>query len=211
MTKQEKYKLFFDVLAQDKPALNYTQVSKKHFKDSIAPIKILDKLHLLSKSERLNLVDVGAGVGFPTIPLAIERQNFYMTACDSSKKSIDNLKKTVEILNLQNVTPINLSAQNLAKQITKKFDASLCRAVGDIKTVLSLQAPLVREGGLVICFAGLNYKQEIRNAKHTATHLELSVKQIYEYELDIEENLNNPNFAKKRAIIVYQKQTKNQI
>ena len=58
------------------------------------------------------LIDVGCGAGFPTLPLAIFREDVLITALDGTAKRINYVAETARLLGLANVTAIAARAED---------------------------------------------------------------------------------------------------
>ena len=90
----EQFDLFFNLLIETNKFLNLTaiteenEVSVKHFLDSCVAEKFFDK--------NASVVDVGAGAGFPSIPLKITRPDLSITMVDSLLKRVNFLNEVIE-------------------------------------------------------------------------------------------------------------------
>lgn len=78
------------------------------------------------------LLDVGCGGGFPSVPLAIMFPEARITAVDSIGKKISVVRGVSEALGLENLTPLNMRAE----QLPGRFDYVVSRAVTDMSTFL---------------------------------------------------------------------------
>src|SRR5699024_1272885 len=97
----------------------------KHFFDSITPS------FYYNFKDALSLCDVGAGAGFPSIPLKICFPNLKITIVDSLKKRMTFLNHLVEQLELDHVSVHHARAEDFArdKKNRESFDLVLARAV----------------------------------------------------------------------------------
>ena len=75
---------------------DYDGVYYKHFYDSLTLSLALDV------TKPINLVDVGAGAGFPSIPNAIVFNNLNVTIIDALNKRINFLNELIAKLKLNN-------------------------------------------------------------------------------------------------------------
>ena len=84
---------FFQLLIEGNKVCNLTaiteedEVIEKHFFDSIYPNFAFD--------QNANVIDVGAGAGFPSIPLKIVRPDLNLTLLDSLNKRIKFLNNVI--------------------------------------------------------------------------------------------------------------------
>ena len=92
---------------------------ERHVLHSLAIAKVIS---FLPDSE---VLDVGTGGGFPGVPLAILFPEVKFTLVDSIGKKIKVVQEITQELDIKNVTPLNLRAE----QIDKKFDFVASRAV----------------------------------------------------------------------------------
>lgn len=114
---------------------------------------------------QIRLLDIGAGAGFPGIPLKIYNPTMYLTAVDAASKKIIFLRQLCRALDLQNVKCV---AARLEPQVScvsslpgHSFDVIVSRAVGSIPYLLELAAPFLAPGGYVLLQRGHIGKQEI--------------------------------------------------
>ena len=70
----EQFIKFYEMLVEKNKVMNLTAITEfeevivKHFIDSLALVKVIDKDKLL---DDINIIDIGTGAGFPGIPLKI--------------------------------------------------------------------------------------------------------------------------------------------
>lgn len=88
------------------------------------------------------VVDIGCGGGFPTIPLAIMFPEVEFTAVDSIGKKITVVREVARALGLTNVTPVNARIE----AVKGEFDYVVSRAVTDMKTLKGWALPKLRAG-----------------------------------------------------------------
>lgn len=114
------------------------------------------------------VVDVGAGAGFPTLPLAIARPDLKITALDSTAKRMRYVEETAVLLGLTNVTPLIGRAEELARnaQYRETFDCATARAVAALPVLSELCLPFVRVGGSFIAMKGRSGKSELEASKN---------------------------------------------
>ena len=136
---------------------DHEEVYNKHFLDSLS-------LNLaISNLNNINICDVGAGAGFPSIPLAIVRDDINVTIIDSLNKRINFLNDLVKELELTNVLAIHQRAEDFAKEKREYFDVVTARAVARMNVLDELCLPLVKVGGFFIAMKG-NGQEELDEA-----------------------------------------------
>ncbi len=111
----------------------------KHFADSL-----LASRSILPGT----LLDVGAGAGFPGVPLAIVRNNLSVTLVDAAKKKVGFLKSLIASLGLTNANALH--ARLGLRATLGEFDCAIARALTDLPSWLRLARPHVRPGGRIV-------------------------------------------------------------
>ena len=96
--------------------------------------------------------DLGAGGGFPGIPLAIASGR-YVTLVESVKKKSAFIAEVLVRLEIQGaVEPVR--AEELALRAPGSFSAVTARALSGLPSLVELAAPLLGPGGRLICLKG---------------------------------------------------------
>ena len=106
LTDQQKQQFhrYFQLLVEWNEKINLTAITEesdvylKHFYDSIAPI-----LQGHIQNEPIQLLDIGAGAGFPSLPMKIIYPQIEVTIIDSLNKRINFLQVLSEELGLEGV------------------------------------------------------------------------------------------------------------
>ena len=158
--------------------LDLNEVVEKHFIDSLACLNNL--------SEDQKIVDIGAGAGFPSIPLAIMNRNLNFILIDSVNKKITFLKEVIKTLKLTNVVAMHARIEDIAMSdaYREKFDVCVSRAVARLNTLVEYALPLVKIGGKVICYKSKLVDEEVDEAKKAIKLLGGKVSDIEKFELN---------------------------
>ncbi|XFA98327.1 16S rRNA (guanine(527)-N(7))-methyltransferase RsmG [Candidatus Izemoplasma sp. B36] len=179
-----KFYQYYEELINTNKTTNLTRIIDldsvyyKHFYDSI----ILTK-HL--STENKTLLDVGAGAGFPSIPIKIIDNTIEITIIDSLNKRIKFLATLIDKLLLNKVNLIHGRAEELSK--INKFDKVTSRAVARLNILVELTLPFVRVGGYFVAYKSLNYEEELLEAKNGIKTLGGSVEKIVKYDISKDE------------------------
>ena len=88
---------------------------EKHIYDSLA-IKLFFEKYKISKA---NLLDIGCGGGFPSVPIAIEFPDINVVGIDSIRKKINSINTIKEALTLNNLSTICDRVENIGNM---RFD-----------------------------------------------------------------------------------------
>ena len=117
--------------------------------------------------KKAKIADVGCGAGFPTLPVAILRDDVTLTAIDSTDKRVKYVAESARLLGLSNVTAVTMRAEDSGKspEYRESFDVVTARAVAEMRVLLELCLPYVRVGGEMIAMKGKNAEFELSAAK----------------------------------------------
>lgn len=167
---------------------------------------IIDSLYLakyIKNGEKV--IDVGTGAGLPGIILAIYFDGkIDLTLFDALNKRILFLNQVITALELKNVKALHGRAEETAKanEYREVYDVVVSRAVARLNVLMELTSPFVKLGGRCIYMKADKTDEEIKEAKKATVEMELVQKNIYEYNL----NFNQELFT--RTIIEYSKKNK---
>ena len=123
-----------------------------HYPPYIFFLLFYDSLTLnlaLDKSD-IKLCDVGAGAGFPSMPIAISRPDLKIEAIDSTEKKIGFVNQSAKELGVSNIKAISIRAEEMPKD--NKYDCVVARAVAALPILLELAMPIINDGGLFIAY-----------------------------------------------------------
>lgn len=183
----DKYKIYADYLLEVNSHTNLTaitdpeEIESKHFKDSLT---VLDYI-----KEGDKVLDLGAGAGFPGIPLRLEK-DFDLTLIDSVNKKVKFMNEVIEKLDLKNARAIHTRAEDFAKDHREGFDVVVSRAVANMSTLAELCLPLVKVGGLFIALKVPRADEEIDEAKNALGILHGEIIKKDKFDLDGNERVN---------------------
>jgi 16S rRNA (guanine527-N7)-methyltransferase len=121
-------------------------------RDQIIVRHILDSLTVypLLLSRKGSILDLGAGAGFPSVPLAIVDSSLPITAVEKRRRRAAFLERTRILLGLSCYNVVERDV----RELRETFDAVLARAVGDLHLLIDLTTTVVREGTVIIAFKG---------------------------------------------------------
>lgn len=179
----EQLDSYYEFLIEYNKITNLTRIVEKnevfykHFYDSISLIKHFDMTTVET------FCDMGAGAGFPSIPLKILFPHLKITIIDSLGKRIIFLKKLIEKLNLMDVNIIYDRVENYAHKAINTFDIVTARALGRLPLILELGLPMVKINGLFIAYKTSNYEDELKDSKKAIEILGGKLKSISPIEL----------------------------
>jgi 16S rRNA (guanine527-N7)-methyltransferase len=166
--QMEQFNIYYHLLVEWNEKINLTAITEekevylKHFYDSITPAFYSD----FTKKE--TLCDVGAGAGFPSIPLKICFPHLKVTIVDSLKKRIGFLNELATALNLEGVAFYHDRAETFGKNSSfrESFDIVTARAVARMSVLSELCLPLVKKNGVFIALKGAQAEEELAIASN---------------------------------------------
>ena len=124
------------------------EVEIRHFVDSLTCL-----LAWPTVTDRpMQVIDIGAGAGFPGLPLKLIRPQIGLTLVDSVGKKTAFLAGLVRHLNLETATVVTARAEDLARQpaYREQYDVALARAVAPAPVLVEYALPFLRVGGRLI-------------------------------------------------------------
>ena len=188
LTDQQKdqFQRYFQLLVEWNEKINLTAITAedevylKHFYDSLAPIL---QGHL--KNEPIALLDIGAGAGFPSLPMKILFPQLEVTIIDSLNKRIQFLHLLAEVLSLKGVHFYHGRAEDFAqdKHFRAQFDLVTARAVARMQVLSELTIPFLKVGGRLIALKASSAEDELKQAKNALNLLFAKVLENVDYQL----------------------------
>ncbi len=148
----------------------------RHFCDSLQP------LLLFGFKKNAVILDIGAGGGFPSIPIRIFRPDLSFVLAESNRKKATFLKEVNKHLQLENVEVFNGKVERYEGG-EKKFDYVISRGFGSLQKFSQLAKPLVKPDGSMYTFKTKKFTSEldfITNNKQTDG---IKIREIAEYDL----------------------------
>lgn len=192
----EMYFNYMNILVEWNEKINLTSITEpneiilKHFIDSLTVYKHINKM---------SIIDVGTGAGFPGIPLKIVNKDIKITLLDSLNKRINFLNEVIEKLELENIEAIHGRVEEVARNKVYRecFDIAVSRAVAPLNVLLEYMIPLIKVGGKCVCMKGSNAEEEISQSTNALKRLNA--------EIELVENFELPGTDIKRNIVVVKK------
>lgn len=188
LTDQQKdqFQRYFQLLVEWNEKINLTAITAedevylKHFYDSLAPIL---QGHL--KNEPIALLDIGAGAGFPSLPMKILFPQLEVTIIDSLNKRIQFLHLLAEVLGLKGVHFYHGRAEDFAqdKHFRAQFDLVTARAVARMQVLSELTIPFLKVDGRLIALKASSAEDEVKQAKNALNLLFAKVLENVDYQL----------------------------
>ena len=146
-----------------------------HLADSLVALE----LNVMSNASRL--VDIGAGAGFPGLPLAIALPQADVTLVDSQTRKCTFIERACASARIENVQVKCVRVEEWPEGIDA-HDVALARAVAPQPVALEYAAPLLRMGGCLVDWRGRRNRIEEDDSAHAAEQLGLELTEIRRVE-----------------------------
>jgi 16S rRNA (guanine527-N7)-methyltransferase len=178
----EKFKLYAQELLLWNKKVNLTaiknenDVAVKHFLDSLLPLKIFPV-------STQSIIDIGAGAGFPGIPIKIARPNTSLILVESVGKKVEFLNHIIKALGLSDSLAVWGRAEDVAKESRETFDIAISRAVAPLNVLCELCLPFVRLGGVMIALKSEDVKDELGACENAIKVLGGRLKEVCKVQL----------------------------
>ncbi|MFP3420422.1 16S rRNA (guanine(527)-N(7))-methyltransferase RsmG [Bacillus sp. SIMBA_154] len=189
----EQFETYFRMLVEWNEKMNLTSITEKeevylkHFYDSISAAFFIDFHNVTT------ICDIGAGAGFPSIPLKICFPHLHVTIVDSLQKRITFLNELAKGLNLQETTFYHDRAETFGQRKEKResYDLVTARAVARLSVLSELCLPLVKKEGLFVALKASAADEEMQAGKKAVTVLGGEVVEKHSFVLPLEESERN--------------------
>lgn len=185
-----QFATYYEMLVEWNEKVNLTaiieknEVYLKHFYDSLTP-------GLYDDFTKVNTIcDVGAGAGFPSLPLKIYYSHLHVTIIDSLQKRIHFLQQLIDRLQLTNVHLVHSRAEDAGQQrkYREQFDVVTARAVARMSVLSEYCLPFSKKGGHFIALKGSSVAEELSDAKNAIKTLGGEVSKVESFHLPKEKS-----------------------
>jgi 16S rRNA (guanine527-N7)-methyltransferase len=144
-----------------------------HIADSLVALEIDD----LREAERI--ADLGAGAGFPGLPLAIARPGAEVDLVESSLRKAALIRRLIEAAGIENARAVPARAEDWALAEGRGAYGAVCaRAVAALPVLVEYAAPLLTDGGVLIAWKGSRNPEEEARGGRAAREVGLEAVQV---------------------------------
>ena len=184
------FEKYYELLIEKNKVMNLTAITDKedvivkHFIDSIALIPyLLDKG--ININNKLKIIDIGTGAGFPGLPLKIMMPDVKFTLVDSLNKRVSFLNEVIDELKLKDIEALHGRAEDYASdnKYREKYDICVSRAVANLSTLSEYCIPFVKENGFFISYKAGESEEEINKSKNAIKILGGKINKVEEFVL----------------------------
>jgi len=179
-SQAEEFWLYLQELLEWNRTVNLTAITAppdiviKHFVDSLTPLPYF--------APPTSLLDVGAGAGFPGIPLKIAAPHLRICLVESQRRKVSFLKHIIRTLNLRNATVIHSRVEDLPPQ-DPSFTTVISRAFRRLEPLLDAVSPLLSPGHTLIAMLGPTTAGDHRRFRELASAHGLQLDSLIPIEL----------------------------
>lgn len=178
----EKLQTLADHMVEYNKHTNLTRITdpaeiiEKHYIDSILP------LTMINVPRGTKCIDVGAGAGFPSLPMKIYRPDLEFTLLDSGNKRIAYLESVCNLLGLDCET-VHARGEELGqdKNYREKYGLATARAVAQLNVLCEYCLPFVKVGGVFAALKG--ERDETESAMNAIKTLGGELEDVKKYSL----------------------------
>lgn len=182
-----QFELYYRELANWNQRANLTSITEygavqtKHFLDSLTVCLAYPQ----GMPPVLRVVDIGAGAGFPGLPLKLALPDTQLTMMESARKKARFLEHLVDALSLRGVEVLTGRVEHLAHdlELRESYDLAVSRGVARTPVLLEYALPFCYVGGRMVVLNHTSAKQEILGATNALQVLGGRLGQIYPVEI----------------------------
>ncbi len=163
-----QFDLYYREMADWNQRVNLTSITEhaavqvKHFLDSLTVCLAYPQ----GVPPVLRIVDIGAGAGFPGLPLKLAFPDTHLLMVESVGKKARFLEHLVDLLALADVEVMTGRAEDLAHmpELRGSHDLALGRGVAKLRVLLEYTLPFCAVGGRVVVLNHRSVEQELAGA-----------------------------------------------
>jgi 16S rRNA (guanine527-N7)-methyltransferase len=146
-----------------------------HVDDSLTGLEVA----ALAEAERI--ADVGAGAGFPGLPLAVALPAARVDLIESIGRKCAFIERAIAAAEIRNARALHARSEEVASGAGREeYDAVTARAVGRLSTLAELASPLLREDGVLVAWKGRRDGEEEAQLERAAAALAMRPEAVLE-------------------------------
>jgi 16S rRNA (guanine527-N7)-methyltransferase len=174
--KLVKFLLFADELKKWNKKINLTTITNdrdialKHFADSLLLSELV--------GDSVNLLDIGSGGGFPSIPIKIVMPQLSVVSVDAVEKKIIFQRHIARLLCFDEFTAVHARCEDLLSSYGANFELIVSRAFSDIVSFAGLAVPFLGKKGRLIAMKGRGGSAEVSGAMSRLLQMGIIVTEV---------------------------------
>lgn len=147
------------------------QAVRTHLADSLVALELPDVRTATA------IADLGAGAGFPGLPLAVALPAAEVVLVESVGRKCAFIQAAADAAGLTSAEVVADRAESWSAGIGTR-DLVTARALAPLAVLAEYAAPLLRDGGVLVAWKGRRDAQEERDAAAAAEQLGLAIEEI---------------------------------
>ena len=152
------------------------QLFLRHFCDSLQP------LLLFGFKKNALILDIGAGGGFPSVPIRIFRPDLSIVLVDFNRKKCMYLNEVKKELKFDNMEIYNGKVEKMPVP-EKKFDYVISRGLGSMQLFSQLARAYLSADGHMYTFKTKHFSTELEEITSNKEKKGVKISEIAEYDL----------------------------
>lgn len=155
------------------------KIETRHFLDSLSVVRAVT----LQPGQRV--IDVGAGAGFPGLPLRIAFPRIALTSLEATGKKTDFIHHAAQQIGLTDVNVLHGRAEEIGQDAAhrERYHVALARAVARMSVLAEYLLPLLIIGGKMVALKGESAAEEVHAAQSAIKLLGGEVRRLIPVEL----------------------------
>ena len=183
--QKEQFSTFYEAMVEKNKVMNLTTITEpdavmlRHFCDSLTVLRAVEL------KDKVSLIDVGTGAGFPGIPLKICFPELKVTLIDSLQKRLRFLEEVRDALGLKDLELVHGRAEELGRRqdLREQFDVCASRAVSQLNVLAEYCLPFVKTGGVFVSYKSADCEEEVRAAGKAVAILGGEIRETLRFSL----------------------------
>lgn len=197
----KQFELYYEILVEWNEKINLTALTDredvylKHFYDSITAAFYFDF------TKELHVCDVGAGAGFPSIPIKICFPHLKISIIDSLNKRIGFLNHLATELEIDHVHFHHGRAEDFGSdpKFRENYDVVMARAVARMSVLSELCLPFIKKNGVFLAMKGAQANDELKDSNKAISLLGGEVTDMKTFTLPKEDSERSIIMVKKKV------------
>ena len=147
------------------PAHNKRKIFIRHILEAYDYAKLIEDNFTVE--EKLNILDIGTGAGFPGLPLSIMFSHHKFWLNDRKGSRLVFIEDFISRNHIQNVDFIECEFSDIKKKsdFLNFFDVITFRAVTRLADIADSIIPLLKDTGCIVCGKGNDWENEVNSVK----------------------------------------------
>ncbi|MCX7970787.1 MAG: 16S rRNA (guanine(527)-N(7))-methyltransferase RsmG [Negativicutes bacterium] len=131
------------------------------------------------------MIDIGAGAGFPGLPLKMVFPDLKLTVVEAAGKKLQFVGRVAQQLGMDDVELVHARCEDLARDPCHResYDWVTARAVAGLPVLLEYAAPFLKTDRWLLAWKGPRWQEEWRAGKRAAAVLGMSLTEVKKVDL----------------------------